>query len=293
MPRLKILLYTSLAMLAFAGNSLLCRIALRQTGIDAASFSAIRICSGALVLWLIVHRRAGSAAPDGSWLSGLALFVYAAAFSFAYVSLPVASGALILFGAVQATMIGYGLWRGERLSLRQTLGLLLAAGGVVALMLPGWSPPPLQGALLMALAGVGWGVYSLRAAGIADPLAATAGNFARAAPFVLLLNLVLLPSASLDGIGVAYGLASGALASGLGYVVWYAVLRELTATSAATVQLSVPVLAAFGGILFLGEAISLHLIATSAAILGGIALVTLKTRRPKGEEDAAIRRRRD
>ncbi|MGB6054599.1 MAG: DMT family transporter, partial [Burkholderiaceae bacterium] len=141
--------------------------------------------------------------------------------------------------------------------------------------------------------GVGWGVYSLRAAGIADPLAATAGNFARAAPFVLLLTLILLPSASLDGAGVAYGLASGALASGLGYVVWYAVLRDLTATSAATVQLSVPVLAAFGGILFLGEAISLHLIATSAAILGGIALVTLKTKRPKGGEGAGIRRRRD
>jgi len=265
-------------MVAFAGNSRLCRIALRQTGIDAASFSTIRICSGALVLWLIVRARAGTAEKGGSWLSGLALFVYVAAFSFAYVSLSVASGALILFGAVQATMIGYGLWRGERLSGRQTLGLLLAAGGMVALMLPGWSPPTLQGALLMALAGIGWGVYSLRAAGVSDPLAATAGNFARAVPFVVLLNLVLLPGASLDGSGVAYGLVSGVLASGLGYIVWYAVLRELAATTAATVQLSVPVLAAFGGILFLGEVISLHLMVTSAAILGGIALMTLKTR---------------
>jgi len=278
MSRLYIFLFTSLAMLAFAGNSLLCRLALRQTGIDAASFSTIRICSGALVLWLILRARSERIAGAGNWYSGFALFAYVAAFSFAYVSLPVASGALLLFGAVQATMIGYGLWHGEKLSGRQIIGLAIALLGVVGLLLPGLSPPPLNGSLLMAVAGIAWGVYSLRAKGASHPVRVTAGNFARAAPFVIALNLIALPAIALDRAGVVYGLASGALASGVGYVFWYAVLRQLSATHAATVQLSVPVLAAIGGTMFLGEAVTLHLFITSAAILGGIALVTIGPR---------------
>lgn len=281
MSRLQIFLFTALAMLAFAGNSLLCRLALRQTGIDAASFSSIRICGGALVLWLIVRGRSERIADAGNWYSGFALFAYVAAFSFAYVSLPVASGALLLFGAVQATMIGYGLWHGEKLSGRQIVGLVIALLGVVGLLLPGLSPPPLEGSLLMALAGIAWGVYSLRAKGASNPVCVTAGNFARAAPFVIVLNLLMLPSAALDGAGILYGLASGALASGVGYVFWYAVLRQLSATHAATVQLSVPVLAAVGGIAFLGEPVTWHLSITSAAILGGIALVTIQVRPAK------------
>lgn len=276
MSGLRIVLFTALAMLAFAGNSLLCRIALRQTSIDPASFSLIRIGGGAVVLWLIVRARSERIAGAGSWFSGFALFAYVATFSFAYVSLSVATGALLLFGAVQVTMLAYGLYSGEKLHGQQILGLIVALLGLVGLLLPGLSPPPWQGSVLMAIAGISWGVYSLRAKGAANPLRITAGNFARALPFILILNLILLPSMSLDRTGILYGTLSGALASGVGYIFWYAVLRNISATNAATVQLSVPVLAALGGIAFLDEAISWHLLITSCAILGGIALVTLK-----------------
>lgn len=269
----RVLLLTVVAMLAFAANSLLCRIALRETGIDAASFTTLRIASGALVLWLIVRARRGDIGRQGSWGSAAALFVYAAAFSYAYLSLPAAVGALLLFGAVQATMIGYGLVRGERFGGRQTVGLVLAAGGLLGLLLPGVSAPPLQGAVLMIVAGVAWGVYSLRGRRGGDPTASTAGNFVRALPFALVLSLSMLPHASLAADGVLYALASGALASGLGYAIWYAALPGLRATQAATVQLSVPVIAAFGGALFLGEAITVRLVLASVAVLGGIALV--------------------
>lgn len=269
----RVLLLTVVVMLAFAANSLLCRIALRETGIDAASFTTLRIASGALVLWLIVRARRGDIGRQGSWGSAAALFVYAAAFSYAYLSLPAAVGALLLFGAVQATMIGYGLVRGERFSGRQTVGLVLAAGGLLGLLLPGVSAPPLQGAVLMIVAGVAWGLYSLRGRRGGDPTASTAGNFVRALPFALVLSLSMLPHANLAADGVLYALASGAFASGLGYAIWYAALPGLRATQAATVQLSVPVIAAFGGALFLGEAITLRLVLASVAVLGGIALV--------------------
>ena len=231
------------------------------------------------MLWLIVRTRSQRVANAGDWYSGCALFAYVAAFSFAYVSLPVASGALLLFGAVQATMIGYGLWNGEKLGSRQIGGLAIALLGLVGLLLPGLSAPPLNGSLLMAVAGIAWGVYSLRAKGAIDPVRVTAGNFARAAPLILALNLIMLPTVALDRAGVLYALVSGGLASGVGYVFWYAALRQLSATNAATVQLSVPVLAAIGGIAFLGEPVSWHLFITSAAILGGIALVTIGPRR--------------
>jgi len=275
MSRSLTLSLTLLAMIAFAGNSLLCRLALQQTAIDPASFTALRIVSGALTLWLIVRVRSSSHSAAGSWPSALALFAYAAAFSYAYVSLSAATGALLLFGAVQATMLGYGLWAGERLRRRQFIGLALAMSGLVGLLMPGLSAPPLAGALLMLGAGVAWGIYSLRGKGTGDATCVTAGNFQRAVPLGVLLALAALPWTSLDIAGFWYAVSSGALASGVGYAIWYTALRGLKATSAATVQLSVPVVTAVGGIVFLGETISLRLLITSAAILGGIALVVI------------------
>lgn len=286
MSNARIVALTSLAMIAFAGNSLLCRVALKDTGIDAASFTAIRLISGALILGLVVRARSGAHAGQGNWLSAFALFTYAAGFSFAYLSLPAATGALLLFGAVQATMIGYGIWAGERLLKPQLLGLALALGGLVGLLLPGLSAPPLSGSLLMLLAGVAWGIYSLRGKGRGDPTRVTAGNFLRAVPIAAVLSAVMLKDASVDGAGFWYAVASGALASGLGYAIWYTALPGLKATNAATVQLSVPVIAALGGIVFLGEPISLRLALASAAILGGIALVILQKQRASGVQKA-------
>ena len=260
-------------MLAFAANSLLCRMALQRTGIDPASFTAVRLVAGATVLALLVGSRKRAPERAGSWVSALALFVYAAAFSFAYASLPVGTGALLLFGAVQVTMIGRGLWRGERLGPRQQLGLLVALAGLVVLVWPGLAAPPLGGAVLMIGAGIAWGVYSLRGAGSADPLRATASNFLRAVPMSLALSRFMIRRATPDAVGLACAVASGALASGLGYAVWYTVLRQLRSTSAATVQLSVPVIAALGGVLWLGEPLSMRLILASAAVLGGVAVV--------------------
>ena len=280
MSPLRILFLTALAMAAFAGNSLLCRLALKQTGIDAASFTAIRLVSGALVLWAVARSTRGAQADQGNWLSALALFSYAACFSFAYVSLPTGTGALLLFGAVQALMIGYGIWSGERLRPLQLAGLALAFGGLAGLLLPGVSAPPLAGSVLMLLAGMSWGIYSLRGKGAGDPTRVTAGNFLRAAPMAAGLGLLMLAfrGASLDAAGFWLAVASGALTSGIGYAVWYTVMPALKATSAASVQLSVPVLAALGGIAFLGEPLTFRLGLASVAILGGIALVVLQKR---------------
>ena len=276
MLNVRAVLLTILALLAFAGNSLLCRMALAHTSMDAASFTTVRLLSGALVLWLLVALRSGSSQAQGSWLSALALFVYAAGFSFAYLQLNTGVGALILFGAVQSGMIGYGLWRGERFSARQWLGLLLACAGLTGLLLPGLSAPPLMGAVLMLTAGFAWAVYSLRGKGAANPLQVTAGNFARTLPMTLLLSAALPGQLSLDSYGMLYAVLSGALTSGVGYAIWYSVLPLLKATTTATVQLTVPVLAAIAGILILDEPLTLRLILASVAILGGIALVVLK-----------------
>jgi len=276
MPSCHIIALTALTMLAFAGNSLLCREALTSTAIDPASFTSIRLASGALLLWLVVRcRTSGRSGRSvrGDWRSAGVLFAYAAGFSFAYVSLTAATGALLLFAAVQATMIGSALWRGERLLRLQVVGLLLALAGLVGLLLPGLAAPPLTGALLMLSAGVAWGVYSLRGAGADRPTLVTAGNFLRAALLALLLSLLLLQRFSLDLPGVGYAIASGALASALAYAIWYAVLPALSATSAASVQLSVPVLAALGGVALLGEPLTLRLVLASVVILGGIAMV--------------------
>lgn len=291
------LLLTLFAMLAFAGNSLLCRLALKQTTIDPASFTVVRLLAGAVVLWLIVRLRGGAHRVGGNWPSALALFAYAAAFSFAYVSLPTGVGALLLFGAVQASMILYGLYTGERLRGQQIAGLILALLGVLGLILPGLlasqvsaGSDSLGDALLMLLAGIAWGAYSLRGRGTADPAATTAGNFLRSVPLAVALLLIYalfaasgwLPGTAgltIDRPGLAYAVASGALASGVGYSIWYAALRGLKATQAASVQLSVPAIAALGGIVFLGEPLTLRLLLASLAILGGIALVILVRRR--------------
>ena len=282
MPIQRLLAVITLAMLAFAGNSLLCRLALKHTAIDAASFTTLRLVAGAGTLWLVVRLRSAQQG-EGNWLSGLALFAYAAGFSLAYVSLSAATGALLLFGAVQATMIGHGIWTGDRPGPLQLTGLLLALAGLISLLLPGLSAPPLQGSLLMVVAGCAWGVYSLRARGSGDPTRVTAGNFLLACPFAAVLSLATLNDMSLDAGGVACALASGALTSGIGYALWYAALPHLKAIHAGTVQLSVPPLAALGGVLVLGEPLTLRLTLASAAIIGGIALVLQdKARAPAG-----------
>ena len=280
MIRLRPLLLTSIAMIAFAGNSLLCRAALRDTGIDAASFTSVRLVAGALMLWLILALRGNRPLAAGSWPSALALFGYAAAFSFAYGGLSAAMGALLLFGAVQATMIGIGIWRGNRPGAIQWAGFVVAFAGLIGLLLPGLSAPPVASALLMIVAGIAWGVYSLRAKGAGEPTAVTTGNFIRSVPLALALSLVMLSQVQVDAPGLIYAVASGAVTSGMGYAIWYMALPLLQATSAATVQLSVPVIAAVGGVLLLGEPLTLRLVVAGVAILGGIAIV-IRAGQPK------------
>jgi len=275
---LRIASLTVFAMLAFASNSLLCRIALRDTAIDAASFTSIRLISGAALLAILMMGRSKRPLAGGTWRAAAMLFAYAVTFSFAYRQLTAATGALLLFGAVQMTMLGYGLATGERLRGLQWLGLLVALSGLIGLLLPGLAAPPLVSAILMLVAGAAWGVYSLLGRGVTDPVAGTAGNFLRAVPFTVALSLVTVANASFDDMGVLYAVVSGAITSGLGYVLWYAALPAFKAASAATIQLSVPALAALGGVLLLNEPLSLRLLIASVAILGGIALVILRRR---------------
>jgi drug/metabolite transporter (DMT)-like permease len=271
---------TALAMVAFASNSLLCRQALKQTPIDAGTFTLVRIVSGALCLCIIAQLRNAPVRKAGSWLSALALFGYAALFSFAYLQLTAGTGALLLFASVQATMIGWAFYRGERMRVPQIAGIVLALGGFVALVLPGLSAPPFGSALLMIGAGIAWGAYSIRGKSSGDPLRATAGNFLRATPMALLLGSVMVRSAKWDSVGLIYAIISGAIASGVGYAIWYTALPGLKATGAATVQLSVPVLAAIGGILFLGEPLTLRFMLVAASVLGGILLVIVERKTP-------------
>jgi drug/metabolite transporter (DMT)-like permease len=275
----RIVLLTALAMLAFAGNSLLCRIALRDTAIDAASFTMIRIASGALMLSILLKARGTRPMAGGSWLAALMLFSYAAFFSFAYRELSAATGALLLFGAVQMTMMGFGFFSGERLGVVKLAGLALALGGLVTLLLPGLAAPPLQGAAFMAAAGASWGVYSILGKGLGEPTAATGGNFMRAVPLAAALGLAAMNHSSIDMNGALYAVLSGAITSGLGYALWYAALPALTSTSAAIVQLSVPAIAALGGALLLSEPVTTRLLIASTAILGGIAITTADKRR--------------
>jgi drug/metabolite transporter (DMT)-like permease len=261
------------ALVGFAANSILCRMALQPRLADAATFTTIRLVSGALVL-LMLHRATAARAhgATGSWTSAAALFAYAAAFSFAYLRIGAGTGALLLFGAVQATMLVWAWRAGERLGPLEWLGLVTALGGLVVLILPGLAAPDPAGAALMIAAGMAWGVYSLRGRGASDPLAVTASNFARAVPLALALSLLAAGRAHVTREGALLAAASGAVASGVGYSFWYAALRGLTATRAAIVQLSVPVLAAAGGVLLLGERLSPRLVFAGVAILGGVAL---------------------
>ena len=287
-PALRTVLLTSITMVAFASNSLLCRLALQHAAIDAASFSSIRLVSGAVVLAVLARASAGRAAPARvDWAAATMLFLYVAFFSFAYLTLSAGTGALILFGAVQLTMLAAGLRAGERFDALGWAGFALAAGGLVYLVSPGLTAPTPLGAALMTVAGVAWGVYSLRGRGLDNPLAATASNFLRAAPMALALSLLLYGRAHASPAGILLALASGALTSGIGYVLWYAALKGLSAIRAAAVQLSVPPIAAFGAVLFLAEPLTPRLAAASAAILGGIALVLASRTQRKRVEAAS------
>jgi drug/metabolite transporter (DMT)-like permease len=281
-------LLTALAMLAFAANSLLCRLALGTGAIDAASFTGIRVASGALLLGLlIVTRWRSRAAPRADWRAVAMLFAYMILFSFAYLSLGAGTGALILFGAVQLTMFSFALRAGEAFVRLSWAGLALAIGGLVYLVSPGVTAPDPLGALLMSLAGVAWGCYSLLGRRAADPMQVTAWNFICALPLAAVTALLSLHGAHVTAEGAALAAASGAVASGLGYFAWYAALRGLAATQAATVQLCVPVIAAFGGVLLLGEIVTPRLVLASIATLGGIALVLAQksTRRTHSHRD--------
>ena len=270
----KTLTLTALAMMAFAANSVLCRMALGDGHIDAASFTSLRVISGALALAAIVFFRSGGQVPrDADWRAALALFAYMVFFSFAYLSLGAGTGALVLFGTVQLTMFTVALKSGEHFSLMSWTGLAVAIAGLVYLLSPGVTAPDPLGAVLMVVAGVSWGIYSLLGRQATDPGRATAWNFLLSVPLVLITSLVFMDQYHASTLGILLAILSGVFASGVGYVIWYAALRELAATSAATVQLSVPVIAAIGGVMLLSEEVTIRLLVASAATLGGVAIV--------------------
>lgn len=274
---MRILFYTLVSLFAFAGNSVLCRLALGEEAIDAASFTSIRLLSGIIFLAVLLKLTSGadSSSSKGSWSASLMLFIYAVAFSFAYVSLETGTGALILFGLVQMTMISIGLYQGNKLHAMEWFGVLLAFSGLVYLMMPGLGAPSLNGFILMAVAGIAWGIYTLAGKGSTNPINDTAYNFYRTLPFVFVLTLVTFQQAELSNKGILLAILSGALASGLGYAIWYMALKGLSGTQAAVVQLFVPVIAAIGGVVFADEAFSLRLALSALLILGGILAVVL------------------
>ena len=273
----KTLSLTALAMICFAANSILCRWALKENSIDPASFTMVRLASGAIILMLIVRLRTKSAKirSKGSWLSASMLFLYAFAFSLAYVSLDTGTGALILFGAVQLTMVLQAMYKGKRLNLTEWTGLVLAIGGFAYLLLPGATAPSLKGFLLMSLSGVAWGIYTLNGKSSEDPLQDTGYNFLRSIPFLLIPLIWMAGTGLLTSRGLQLAIASGAITSGIGYTIWYMALRGLGTVQASVVQLSVPLLAAFGGLLLLSENPSLRLGLSGLFILGGIFLVMI------------------
>ena len=286
---MKVFLLTTFALTAFAFNSILCRLALGNELIDASSFTSVRLLSGAITLLVILAVSSKNKNDDlkrGNWVSAFFLFGYAICFSFAYIGLTTATGALILFGIVQATMIISALVQGERPTLFEWIGLILALGGLVYLVFPGLESPPIISSILMAFAGIAWGFYTLRGKGSENPLADTTGNFIRTIPFVFVASLPFIYRINLSNKGILFAVLSGAIASGIGYAVWYAALEYNTATRAAILQLSVPVIAAIGGLVFLSEIISMRLIIASLLILGGIALVVLA--RNSGAQAASL-----
>ena len=276
-PILRTIFLTSLALTAFAANSVLCRLALGAGAIDAASFTAIRLFSGIITIFLIlVLRREKKLIPrKGSWTSSLMLFLYAITFSYAYITLDTGTGALILFGAVQITMILISLFSGNRLHMSEWGGMVLSFGGFVYLVLPGVSTPSPLGFSLMMFSGIAWGIYTLRGRDSKNPLQDTAHNFMRTIPLIAIFIVITFSQSQYSLEGVIYASLSGGLASGLGYSIWYAALRGLSATQAAVIQLLVPVIAALGGILFVSEVITSRLAISASMILGGILLVVL------------------
>ena len=278
MGSLKNLFLTALALTAFAANSVLNRLALSDGSIDAPSFTVIRLLSGAIVLVLILLLRKGNGKnteSKGSWASSLMLFIYAITFSLAYLSLDTATGALILFTAVQVSMILISLIKGTRLQSTEWLGLLIAFSGFVYLVFPDLGTPSVKGFILMSIAGTAWGVYTLNGRATKDALADTAYNFIRTIPFVLVLLLISFSSSHYSIYGILLAVISGSIASGIGYAIWYAALRDLSSTQAAVVQLSVPIIAAIGGVVFVSEELTLRLVISIGLILGGIFLVLI------------------
>jgi drug/metabolite transporter (DMT)-like permease len=284
---MKAFFYTSFALVCFAFNSILCRLALKTDEIDAASFTSIRLVSGAVILSIIFtfFGTKESEKKRGNWFSAFFLFAYAVCFSFAYVNLTTATGALILFGSVQMTMIIFALFKGERPRILEWVGLIFAFGGLIYLVFPGLTAPPVFSSLLMMFAGIAWGFYTLRGKGSVNPLADTTGNFVRSVPMILIVSVPFLAQIHLSAKGVLFAVLSGAIASGLGYSVWYAALKFHTATRAAILQLSVPVIAAIGGILFLSEEIGVRLLIAAVLILGGIGLTVKSEKVKKGKSE--------
>lgn len=272
--------FTGFALTAFAANSVLCRLALGERSIDAASFTVIRLLSGAVVLLAILQLFGGekSSSSKGSWGAALALFIYASAFSFAYISLDTGTGALILFGAVQLTMLGAAAVSGARLCLPEWAGVVIAFAGFVYLVMPSAAAPSFSGFVLMTSGGIAWGIYTLMGKGSANPLSDTAYNFARSVPLVIVMGLFFIQHSQLSQKGIVLAVLSGSLTSGVGYTIWYLALRGLSTTLAAVSQLSVPLIAALGGVMFISESISLRFLLSAAMILGGIALVVLGRR---------------
>jgi len=274
---IKTLTFTVLALIAFAANSVLCRLALGENTIDASSFTSIRLLSGAVVLFIILkfNRNKNKASTKGSWSATLMLYLYAITFSFAYITLDTGTGALILFGSVQITMILLSLISGYRLHITEWIGVIVAFVGFVYLVLPGVTAPSAAGFSLMTLAGFGWGVYTIKGRGSANPLSDTAYNFIRSIPLIIVLAALTFKYAHISAEGILLAMISGGITSGIGYTIWYTALGGLSATLAAVVQLSVPVIAALGGVIFVSEQISMRLTLSALLILGGILMVIL------------------
>lgn len=272
---IKIIACTIFSLLAFAGNSVLCRLALGENTIDASSFTAIRLLSGAIILIIAatITRKANETSSNGSWMAAIMLFIYAVAFSYGYLSLDTGTGALILFGSVQITMIIVSVISGNRLHYIEWLGLFIAFSGFVYLIIPSLTTPSLTGFILMTVSGMAWGFYTLIGRTSKQPLHDTAYNFLRTLPFVLALLTFTILDSNMTKEGVLLGVLSGALASGVGYFVWYIALGGLTVSQAAVVQLFVPIIAALGGVIFTNELITLRLLESSVMVLGGILTV--------------------
>lgn len=280
---MRIFLLTTITMIAFGANSIFGRVALEGDAIDPSSYSFIRLLSGAIMLAILVGVSSGVSKKNlshGNIISALCLFAYAAAFSFSYVNIETGVGALILFACVQAVMIGWALFKGDRPSLFEWLGILIAFGAFVWLVSPGLEAPDPIAAVLMAISGIAWGAYSLRGKSSSDPLKATAGNFLLSVPMGLVLLFITISSSQVTLYGVILAIASGAITSGMGYALWYRVLPQLTATRASIVQLTVPVVAGIGGLIFLSEPLTFRFVLASALILGGVAIsIVLKANR--------------